>query len=145
MKTLYHRTTKKALKQIISSGVIKAQYPQHIGRCSVNEISNKILKACCSWLLKKVESNKKVLWLLDENEKFAGSHANCVIEIHMDDSDYEEYVHKPRSLSGLISCIRGKLSQTEVLCINKNLIIKSLKYKDNNQEYLIVEVTIQDS
>lgn len=60
----------------------------------------------------------------------------------MDDCDYAKYVHKPRSLAGLISCIRGKLSRTEVLCINENLIIKSLKYKDNNQEYLIVEVTI---
>ena len=143
MKTLYHRTTADALEQIISSGVIKAQYPQYIGRCNVNNISNEILKTCCHWLLKKVESNKEVLWLLDDKDgKLADSYGDCVIEIHMDDSDYEEYVHKPRSLSGLISCIRGKLSQTEVLCINKNLIIKSLKYKDNNQEYLIVEVTI---
>ena len=141
MKTLYHRTTEKALEQIISSGVIKAQYPQHIGGRSVNEIHNEILKACCGWLLQKVESNKEVLWLLDKNKKFAGSHANCVIEIHMDDCDYAKYVHKPRSLAGLISCIGGKLSRTEVLCINENLIIKSLKYKDNNQEYLIVEVT----
>lgn len=46
MKTLYHRTTEKALEQIISSGVIKAQYPQHIGGRSVNEIHNEILKAC---------------------------------------------------------------------------------------------------
>lgn len=60
----------------------------------------------------------------------------------MDYCDYKKYVHKPRSLSGLISCIRGKLSRTEVLCINKNLIIKSLKYKNNNQKHLIVEVTI---
>ena len=88
MKTLYHRTTEKALEQIISSGVIKAQYPQHIGGRSVNEIHNEILKACCGWLLQKVESNKEVLWLLDKHKKFAGSHANCVIEIHMDDCDY---------------------------------------------------------
>ena len=132
MKTLYHRTTEKALEQIISSGVIKAQYPQHIGGYSVRNIPNKKLKACCRWLLKKLESNKRVLWLLDKDK----------IEIHMDDCDYKKYVHKPRSLSGLISCIRGKLSRTEVLCINRNLIIKSLKYKNNNQKHLIVEVTI---
>ena len=143
MKTLYHRTTADALKQIKKDRVIKAQYPQYIGRHSVNKIHNEILKACCGWLLKKVESNKEVLWLLDDKDgKLADSYGDCVIEIHMDDCDYKNYVHKPRSLSGLISCIIGKLSRTEVLCINKNLIIKSLKYKDNNQEYLIVEVTI---
>ena len=142
MKTLYHRTTADALEQIISSGVIKAQYPQHIGSYSVRNIPNKKLKACCRWLLKKLESNKRVLWLLDKDKKLADSDADCVIEIHMDDCDYKKYVHKPRSLSGLISCIRGKLSRTEVLCINKNLIIKSLKYKNNNQKHLIVEVTI---
>ena len=144
MKTLYHRTTEKALEQIISSGVIKAQFPQHIGGHSVNDIHNEILKACCGWLLKKVESNKRVLWLLhDKDKKLAGPFANFVIEIHIDDCDYAKYVHKPRSLSGLISCIRGKLSRTEVLCINENLIIKSFKYKDNNQEHLIVEVTVE--
>lgn len=92
-----------------------------------------------------LKSFKKVipLYIPKTHKKFAGSHANCVIEIHMDDSDYKEYVHKPRSLSGLISCIRGKLSRTEVLCINENLIIKSFKYKDNNQEHLIVEVTVE--
>lgn len=143
MKTLYHRTTADALEQIKKDRVIKAQYPQYIGRHSVNKIHNEILKACCGWLLKKVESNEEVLWLLDDKDgKLADSYGDCVIEIHMDDCDYKNYVHKPRSLSGLISCIIGKLSRTEVLCINKNLIIKSLKYKDNNQEYLIVEVTI---
>ena len=143
MKTLYHRTTADALEQIKKDKVIKAQYPQYIGRHSVNKIHNEILKACCGWLLKKVESNKEVLWLLDDKDgKLADSYGDCVIEIHMDDCDYKNYVHKPRSLSGLISCIICKLSRTEVLCINKNLIIKSLKYKDNNQEYLIVEVTI---
>lgn len=142
MAKLYHRTTEEALKQITKDRVIKAQYPQHIGGYSVRNIPNKKLKACCRCLLKKVESNKRVLWLLDKDKKLAGSFADCVIEIHMDDCDYERYVHKPRSISGLISRIRGKLSRTEVLCINKNLIIKSLKYKNNNQKCLIVEVSI---
>lgn len=145
MAKLYHRTTEEALKQITKDRVIKAQHPQYIGSCDVDNIPNEILKACCHWLLKKVESNKEVLWLLDKDKNFVGSYADCVIEIHMDDCDYEKYVHKPRSISGLISCIRGKLSRTEVLCINKNLIIQSLKYKKNNQKYLIVEVTILDS
>jgi len=155
MKTLYHRTTAAALGQITKDRVIKAQYPQHIGGCSVRNIRNKKLRklrACCRWLLKKLESNKRVLWLLDKDkdkdkdkdqiQNLAGSNAGCVIEIHMNDCDYKKYVRKPRSLSGLISRIIGKLSGAEVLCINRNLIIKSLKYKNNDQKYLIVEVTI---
>ena len=53
MKTLYHRTTEKALEQIISSGVIKAQYPQHIGGYSVRNIPNKKIKSLLSLVIKK--------------------------------------------------------------------------------------------